>query len=70
MALHEVQISENIIELQYEVFVLQKTLEFVLANIEISNLENFDEARLRRQAYKYLKGKFPDEDLQQGDWIS
>lgn len=69
MALHEMQVSEGIVFLEYEVFLLRETLNYVLENADIANLEKFDEARLKRQAAKYIKKKYPDEDIKFGDWI-
>lgn len=69
MALHEEQVSESIIALEHEVFMLRETLDFLLENMDLANLEKFDEARLKRQAAKYIKDKYPDEDIRFGDWI-
>jgi hypothetical protein len=67
MALHEVQISEGIIDLEIEVFMLRETLNFILQNADISHVEGFDEAKLRRQAIKHVKRKYPDEQISIGD---
>ena len=69
MALHEMQISEGIVSLEYEVYLLRETLNYILQNVDISNLEDFNESKLKRDAARYIKDKYPDEELKLGDWI-
>ena len=69
MALHEVEVSEGIVYLEYEVHILRETLEFILQRMDISDLQGLDESKLKRNAAKYIKHKYPDQDLKIGDWI-
>jgi hypothetical protein len=69
MALHEVEIADGIIDLEFKVYILTETLNFLLKNVEISNLELLDEAQIKREAFKYIKEKYPDEDIKAGDFI-
>jgi len=69
MALHEVEVSEGIVYLEYEVHILRETLDFILQRIDISELQGLDECKLKRNAAQYIKHKYPDQDLRIGDWI-
>lgn len=69
MALHEVQVTETIIALEFEVHLLRSTLDFILENLPIPNVEQLDENRLKRMALKHVKEKFPDEEIRYGDWV-
>lgn len=69
MELHEVEISEGIIYLEYQVRILQETLNYLLQNIDPSALDGLDENKLKRNAANYIKDKYPDAGIQRGDWI-
>lgn len=69
MALHEVQISDGIIYLEYQLYIMQEKLDYILDNVDISNLEGMNEAKMKRDAARYLKDKYPDADIRFGDWI-
>ena len=69
MALHEVEVSEGVVYLEYEVHILRETLDFILRRIDIAELQGLDEIKLKRNAAQYIKHKYPDQDLRIGDWI-
>jgi hypothetical protein len=69
MSLHEVQIAEGIIYLEYQLYILQEKLDFVMQNCDVSNMDSLNESKLKRDAAKYIKEKYPDADIKFGDWI-
>lgn len=68
MALHEVKITESIIELEYEMYILRAVLDHVIEHLGAEALQGLDMVKLKREAARDLKKKFPDEDIRLGDW--
>lgn len=68
MALHEVEITESIIELEYDIYILRAVLDHIIEHLGSEALQGLDMVKLKREAARDVKKKFPDEDIRLGDW--